>query len=1299
MVMNVSRVALQAVLVAAVGPLFKNNGGSSSIMMVQAMQPNPNEYTIHNADGSTFVAHMSGTEQDPVEEDADGFAVLPKEDDSTQEITYEFAEVDESSGDLKQTGIRATDPDGHNKMRQRGVKPGARRSAAAHASMGMGGGGSRFAPKGRRSGDGGGGRGRTGRGNDTGDTGTTGLRAGNRDLENIEKTFTSPTPALPTRRLSHIDEYEHWDESVEDFHRRQLALDWSGTKKNLVIPMRFSDHATRWLPTQPELDILFNSDTPDDTFAPTGSIKQVFKDTSYGKLTLDSDVVDWITLDETEAYYADGARGFTPMMHQAMRNALDKLEATGFDFSPYDSDVDGLIDSICFLHSGYAAEWGGTDEDGGSYLNRIWSHKWSMYSFRHPSTASRSGWTSNASNSANGKSVRVYNYHISPAVYGTYPSSKNTIKEKMGRIGVIAHETGHFLGITDLYDTQGDGGSGIGSWGLMANSWGFHNDQYYPPTMNPWSKMKLGWLNPIELSTSGTYSLSPSYDTEQVYKISTGFAADEYLLVEYRNAMGFDRFIGNGMANGGLAIWHIDNKAGYNHQGWPGQTGWPQNGKHYRVALLAADGKYELEKNMDRGDAGDLFVPGAVDRLTTSGTGGSSANAYPNTDSYQGGNIVSTGIDITNIRFADDNNGAKMAFDIAFPVAVTESPTPSPTESPTSAPSESPTRTQTASPTKSPTSSPTSAPTKSPTTSPTESPTKSPTSAPTNLPTASQTKSTTSSPTSAPTNPSTLTQTASPNASPTGAPTGTHTESPTRPPTVPEVTCVGAERLFSLVLDVPASTAASNVSWMIEDVAKSQTRIVSPVYVNATVYKHEYCLTIDGCYKFVLKQDASTSGAGVSFTATYDGELVVEGSAAAPASVSGGDFGSICRLGGAVGRQTSNIGRVGTATANGIMFDVQAKEGHDLVFFRLAGLRLAAGTHTLEVFTKSGSYQGYEANADVWTLAQTLTGIKGGGIVTFQPQNFAIKVPVLSETTQAFYVLISSGGSNLVYNDSPAVAGTAAGEVWKSTERYNVLAGEACTSSNAFEGCGNSGLVAGYEGYVSTGIVAVYSTFAPTPAPGIDKDNRADATVAPTPAATSAPTKAAASSPTSKAATSAPTKAATAFSGLPFKAELASSWTVIDFNNFESRKWGEWKDGGIDARLNRDAAYAKSGEIAVRLRDNTSTSVMTHNPMDVSDYTKLKVSFSFYAKSMELGEDFWLQVDEAGNGTNWVTVAKWVSGKDFSNGSFYDDVVEFTPVNDMTSNTNLRLRFRCDANRNSDFVYIDDVEISGYGSN
>ena len=88
----------------------------------------------------------------------------------------------------------------------------------------------------------------------------------------------------------------------------------------------------------------------------------------------------------------------------------------------------------------------GLTRSGADYTDRIWSHRWSIPT-----------WTS-------AEGVRVSDYHISPSLWDTSGTAP-------GRIGVICHETGHFFGLPDLYDTNG-GGEGIGSYCLMANSVG-----------------------------------------------------------------------------------------------------------------------------------------------------------------------------------------------------------------------------------------------------------------------------------------------------------------------------------------------------------------------------------------------------------------------------------------------------------------------------------------------------------------------------------------------------------------------------------------------------------------------------------------------------------------------------------------------------------------------------------------------------------------------------------------------------------------------------------------------------------
>ena len=65
------------------------------------------------------------------------------------------------------------------------------------------------------------------------------------------------------------------------------------------------------------------------------------------------------------------------------------------------------------------------------------------------------------------------------------------------------------------------------------------------------------------------------------------------------------------------------------------QSGWASNGAHYRVALLQADGLYQLESTAQRGDKGDVWH--------TDGNYVLGPNTVPNTHTYQGGIVTPTG--------------------------------------------------------------------------------------------------------------------------------------------------------------------------------------------------------------------------------------------------------------------------------------------------------------------------------------------------------------------------------------------------------------------------------------------------------------------------------------------------------------------------------------------------------------------------------------------------------------------------------------------------------------------------------
>ncbi len=283
------------------------------------------------------------------------------------------------------------------------------------------------------------------------------------------------------------------------------------------------------------------------------------------------------------------------------------------------------------------------------------------------------------------------------------PAFRGICDLEIGRIGTIVHELIHPFGLPDLYDMDGGYGTGniggIDRFGVMANPTGNSNsDLAWPGHVSGWTREQLGWVEPTVIDTDGVYELRPVEQFPDMYKITKGFAENEYLLLENRQPIDGD-FDEKFFSPGGIVIYHIDENVwevfdsggntGNFPRGGPFLSGWPGNGKHYPVAVLQADGLYELEQGINGGKSDDLWnQPGQVLGPGNGEKVASSAN-YPNTDSYAFGEIKTTGITIKNFQ---TKGGSTMSFqicglsgsdctDIVTPDNPTNAPTMSPTES------------------------------------------------------------------------------------------------------------------------------------------------------------------------------------------------------------------------------------------------------------------------------------------------------------------------------------------------------------------------------------------------------------------------------------------------------------------------------------------------------------------------------------------------------------------------------------------------------------------------------------------
>ena len=94
------------------------------------------------------------------------------------------------------------------------------------------------------------------------------------------------------------------------------------------------------------------------------------------------------------------------------------------------------------------------------------------------------------------------------------------------------------------------------------------------------------------------------------------------------------------------------------------------------------------------------------------------------------------------------------------------------------------------------------------------------------------------------------------------------------------------------------------------------------------------------------------------------------------------------------------------------MFDVTAKEKIEINGIKSVNIGTAGSLQTLVVFTKSGSYVGFETNSSAWTQWGRLDVISAGADVpTFVPENsFTVSFMLSAGETRSFYVYLESSG-------------------------------------------------------------------------------------------------------------------------------------------------------------------------------------------------------------------------------------------------------------------------------------------------
>ena len=139
-----------------------------------------------------------------------------------------------------------------------------------------------------------------------------------------------------------------------------------------------------------------------------------------------------------------------------------------------------------------------------------------------------------------------------------------TSTKDVAMLGAFIHEFSHVIGLADVYSADANGYATIGPLPYDVMALGLRNGNGgYPPTFSAFEREAMGWLKLTEIANSDSVYELKKLSEMQAYAVSNPNHPNEYYVIEYRPAVGFDSKIGSSSYSGkqgknGVLIWFID---------------------------------------------------------------------------------------------------------------------------------------------------------------------------------------------------------------------------------------------------------------------------------------------------------------------------------------------------------------------------------------------------------------------------------------------------------------------------------------------------------------------------------------------------------------------------------------------------------------------------------------------------------------------------------------------------------------------------------------------------------------------